>query len=187
MAYGPISVKAKEMWSKFGLVDVRAFGEGFFFFSFETKEGMKKVLDYKQWKMYQKPVYLKKWSLDFDDNKESYKCVQVLVKISGIPSHSWNHKSINDVASKIGVPILLDEVTDFSPYAFFARVLVEKPVNSEFPLHIEMFTEKNVPFMVTFEYSWRPGMCVHCKGFGHNTYMCPKYKGKEKVNQDFTQ
>lgn len=52
MAYGPISVKAKEMWSKFGLVDVRAFGEGFFFFSFETKEGMKKVLDYKQWKMY---------------------------------------------------------------------------------------------------------------------------------------
>lgn len=59
MAYGPISVKAKEIWAKYGLVDVRAFGEGFFFFGFITKEGMEKVLDYKQWKMYHIPVYLK--------------------------------------------------------------------------------------------------------------------------------
>lgn len=54
-------------------------------------------------------------------------------------------RGINDVASEIDVPVILDDVTGFSPYSFFAIVLVEKQVNSDFPVQIEMFTEKNVP------------------------------------------
>lgn len=185
MAYGSISAKAKEMWAKFGLVDVRAFGEGFFFFGFATKRVWKNLSNTSNERCIATMYILRSGPLIYD-NKEVYKCVQVWVKISVIPSYSWNYKYINDVASEIGVPILFDEVTSFSPYAFFAKVLDEKLVNSEFPLQAEMFTEKNAPFMVNFEYNWWPDKCAHYKGFGHTTFMCPKYKGKKKANNKFT-
>lgn len=64
------------------------------------------------------------------------------IKISGIPTNCWNKKYINVVASEISGPISFDEVTRSSFYAHFARVLVEKPVGSDFSLQIEMLNEK---------------------------------------------
>lgn len=56
---GRISAKAKEIWGEFGLVGVRAHSDGFFFFSFATNDGMEKILEFKQWRMFNNPVCLK--------------------------------------------------------------------------------------------------------------------------------
>lgn len=96
----------------------------FFFFRFATEESVNKVLNFKLRKMYNNHVFLKKWSADFDTNKEEYKDVQAWLKISGIPANCWNKKGINDVAGEIGLLISVDEVIGSSCYALLAKCLL---------------------------------------------------------------
>lgn len=54
MALGPISYRAMSMWAIFGLKEVRAHDEGFFFFAFDNKNGTDNVLKDGPWKLYNK-------------------------------------------------------------------------------------------------------------------------------------
>ncbi|GKA59810.1 ATPase, F1/V1/A1 complex, alpha/beta subunit [Tanacetum coccineum] len=112
----------------------------------------------------------------------------IWVKIINVPIESWGVKGISALASSIGKPIIMDEMTarmceKGEGRLSFARVLIEieagKPIKEEIEaiykgsMCHEKFSKK-----IQVEYAWKPPCCDKCQVFGHDTSRCG-YKEKE--------
>ncbi|GJU81796.1 RNA-directed DNA polymerase, eukaryota, reverse transcriptase zinc-binding domain protein, partial [Tanacetum coccineum] len=104
---------------------------------------------------------------------------------------AWSVKGINALASSIGKPVIMDEVTTKMCVTGvgrigFARVLVEIDAEKGNKGKIEiMYKSKNVAErtkeIVNIEYSWIPCICSHCKVFDHTDSYC-KVKSKNMID-----
>ncbi|GJV73509.1 ATPase, F1/V1/A1 complex, alpha/beta subunit [Tanacetum coccineum] len=123
----------------------------------------------------------------FKDEKEPNK-LPIWVKLLNVPMEAWSMKGISDLASSLGKPIIMDEMTA-RMYAKgegrlnFARVLIEVEAKKELKKEIEVvykgsknyekFTKK-----IQVEYAWKPPCCDKCQVFGHDNKSC-RFKEKE--------
>ncbi|GJS52904.1 RNA-directed DNA polymerase, eukaryota, reverse transcriptase zinc-binding domain protein [Tanacetum coccineum] len=99
-----------------------------------------------------------------------------------VPLKAWSKKGISTLASRLGRPIMMDQVTTDmcfrgTGWLGYARVLVEIKANKGFIENIEINyvdDQKKIKSSkwVKVEYSWRPVMCSHCKVFGHSYNKC---------------
>ncbi|GKD28911.1 RNA-directed DNA polymerase, eukaryota, reverse transcriptase zinc-binding domain protein [Tanacetum coccineum] len=113
------------------------------------------------------------------------------VKMMNVPMKAWNVKGINALASSIGKPVIMDEVTTKLCVTGvgrigFARVLVEIDVEKGIKDKVEiMYKSKNVAEgtkkILNIEYSYIPCICSHCKVFGHIDIYC-KVKSKNMID-----
>ncbi|GJX40549.1 zinc knuckle CX2CX4HX4C containing protein [Tanacetum coccineum] len=112
--------------------------------------------------------------------------VPLWVKIYDIPLEAWNVDGISGIASRIGVPIIMDKITTSiceKPFgrASYAKVLVEVDAAKGLVDSIEIWYKSLGKSMVlNVEYVWRPLLCEHCKTFGHLSRLC----SKAQVNVD---
>ncbi|XP_021860321.1 uncharacterized protein [Spinacia oleracea] len=60
----------------------------------------------------------------------------------------------------------------------FARVQIEVMVEQSFPDVIKFINERREQMEVRVEYEWRPVVCAHCKGVGHEVAKCKKITGR---------
>ncbi|GJZ59818.1 RNA-directed DNA polymerase, eukaryota, reverse transcriptase zinc-binding domain protein [Tanacetum coccineum] len=133
------------------------------------------------------------------------------VKLKNMPLEAWSVKGISVIASRIGTPQIMDQITSNmcrvgTGRVGFARVLVEVKAEKGLPDTIEieyMNCEKVMTGKkyVKVEYYWAPALCSFCKVFGHNDKKCsirPKTDEeleelkkaeaqKSEVNDDFVQ
>ncbi|GJS09945.1 RNA-directed DNA polymerase, eukaryota, reverse transcriptase zinc-binding domain protein [Tanacetum coccineum] len=116
-----------------------------------------------------------------------------------VPMEAWSVKGISALASIIGKPVIMDEVTTKMCVTGvgrigFARVLVkidaEKGIKdkTEIMYKSKTFTE-GTKKPVNVEYSWLPCICSHCKVFGHTDSYCRIQKnvtdeGSTKVQEN---
>ena len=56
----------------------------------------------------------------------------------------------------------------------YARLLVEIPLEGNFPEFIEFANEKNVLIRQKVIYEWLPTKCSYCKMYGHTHEICRK-------------
>nr|GEX81926.1 RNA-directed DNA polymerase, eukaryota, reverse transcriptase zinc-binding domain protein [Tanacetum cinerariifolium] len=91
-----------------------------------------------------------KWNIDMCLNKAEPKRIPVWVKLVNVPMEAWSVNGINALASSIGKPIIMDEVTTKMCVIGvgrigFARVLVEIDVEKGIKAKIEIiYKSKNV-------------------------------------------
>ncbi|GJU94227.1 RNA-directed DNA polymerase, eukaryota, reverse transcriptase zinc-binding domain protein [Tanacetum coccineum] len=100
------------------------------------------------------------------------------------PLMAWSVKGISALASRLGKPLVMDEVTanmrhNGTGRSAYARVLVEIEASKGFKDIIEIqYKDKNNSMIKTkfvkVEYSWRPISCSHCNVFGHSELRCLK-------------
>ncbi|GJS99828.1 RNA-directed DNA polymerase, eukaryota, reverse transcriptase zinc-binding domain protein [Tanacetum coccineum] len=178
------------MWNKFGLRDVIA-KNGVFYFKFQDEEGIKEVINNGPWMVNNKPLAVQKWSIDMCLNKVEPKKIPVWVKMRNVPMEAWSVKGISALASSIGKPAIMDEITAKMCVTKvgrvgFARVLVEIDAEKGIKDKIEiMYKSKSIAEgtkkVVEVEYSWIPRVCSHYKVFGHTDSFCKK---KSKIVGD---
>ncbi|GKD29234.1 RNA-directed DNA polymerase, eukaryota, reverse transcriptase zinc-binding domain protein, partial [Tanacetum coccineum] len=100
------------------------------------------------------------------------------VKLRNLPLEDWSSKRISVVASRLGTPLIMDQITTNmcnlgNGRPGFARVLVDVEAGKGLPKKIDILY-KNKEGVVTgnksvnVSYDWAPPMCTCCKVFGHN-------------------
>ncbi|XP_035832844.1 uncharacterized protein LOC118481731 [Helianthus annuus] len=175
---------AKNVWMKFGFSRLMMNASGFFFFKFDSKEGMLKVLEGGPWLIRKIPLFLNIWIPSVSLKKDGIKTVPVWVKLHNVPIAVYTDDGLSLLVSKIGVPKRLDTyTTDMCAENWgrtsFARAMIEVSADNELKEHIVVaipkldeegyFTEK-----VKVEYEWKPQRCAACCLFVHTDTTCPK-------------
>ncbi|GKB60711.1 RNA-directed DNA polymerase, eukaryota, reverse transcriptase zinc-binding domain protein [Tanacetum coccineum] len=183
----------RRMWGKFGLKDSVVDADGMCYFKFKNEEGMNSVIDQSPWLVNGKPLLVQKWDPEITIVKESPCKIPIWLKLVNVPLEAWNVRGISALASRLGRPIKMDQVTaemcrEGTGRLWYARVLVEVNADDEFFDKIEinyvdeMKQVKNTKW-VRVEYTWKPDRCSHCKVFGHSAMNCGmKPKPKNTVN-----
>ncbi|GJZ37316.1 zinc knuckle CX2CX4HX4C containing protein [Tanacetum coccineum] len=118
--------------------------------------------------------------------------VPLCVKIYDIPLEAWNVDGISRIASRIGVPIIMDKITTSiceKPFgrASYAKVLVEVDAAKGLIDTVEIWYKSlGKSMMLNVDYVWRPLVCEHCKTFGHLSRFCSKGQSnvEKKVGGD---
>ncbi|GJU55795.1 zinc knuckle CX2CX4HX4C containing protein [Tanacetum coccineum] len=110
MSFNEARYHLRRMWNRFGLRDVIA-ENGIFFFKFQDEEGIKEVINNGPWMVNNKPMFVQKWCIGMCLDKAEPKKLPVWVKMLKIPMEAWSVKGISALASSLGKPLIIDEVT----------------------------------------------------------------------------
>ncbi|XP_021979807.1 uncharacterized protein LOC110875923 [Helianthus annuus] len=129
--------------------------------------------------------------------KEDIKVVPVWVKMHDVPLTAFTEDGLSLVASKIGIPKMLDSYTatmcaESWGRSSYARALIEVQAGVELKKSVTIAIpslDGNGHSMVEIriEYDWEPLRCASCCVFGHDDSSCPKNPQdvgakKKKVN-----
>ncbi|XP_035837268.1 uncharacterized protein LOC118485122 [Helianthus annuus] len=157
---------------------------GFFFFKFKTKEGMDQMLEDGPRMIRNVPIILKAWSASIKLEKEDLKAIPVWVKMHDVPLAAFTEDGLSLLASKIGVPIMLDSYTatmcaESWGRSSYARALIEVQAGVEFKKSVTVAIPSleglsHSMVEVKIEYDWEPLRCSSCCVFGHDDSSCPK-------------
>ncbi|GKC73831.1 ATPase, F1/V1/A1 complex, alpha/beta subunit [Tanacetum coccineum] len=158
---------------------------------FHDEEGINEVINNGPWMVNNKPMVVQKWCIDMCLDKAEPKKIPVWIKMINVHMEAWSVKGISALASSVGKPVIMDEVTTKMCMTGvrrfgFARVLVEIDVEKGIKDKIEvMYRSKNVAEgtkkTVDVEYSWIPSICSKCKVFGHIDNNC-KFTRKDVID-----
>ncbi|KAH0662372.1 hypothetical protein KY284_027303 [Solanum tuberosum] len=75
----------------------------------------------------------------------------------------------------IGNPLKVDRATTQKERLTYARVLIEVPLNKEYPTEIMFENEVGRIINQRVEYEWKPVLCGKCKNFGHDISNCRRH------------
>ncbi|KAL7602282.1 hypothetical protein Lser_V15G27460 [Lactuca serriola] len=192
LAFPTVNHFSFKMWKIFGLKDVMVNDEGFFFFKFDSKEGMMNVLEGGPWLINNVPMFVQRWRPGLVLSKPQINSVPVWVKVFNVPLEYWNSKGITLIANEIGKPIAMDKITqkmcnEHWGRPAFMRFLVEMSAEAEWMkelsvVSIDFGTGEKVESKCRVEYAWRPDVCNHCKIYGHKDSNCGILNGAKNDN-----
>ncbi|XP_028120127.1 uncharacterized protein LOC114317570 [Camellia sinensis] len=171
LPYTLIKNNANNMWKNKGLVDILKNDDGFFFFMFENRDYCIDVLEGGPWYVGGFLLILKQWHRMMKLSKEDKKTIPIWVKFHNIPLEYWDGDGLGRIASAVGVPLFMDQLTSSGSRISFARVCVDISAVSEFPDSF-IITSGDVSMNIHVEYQGVPSRCMHCHVFGHETKTC---------------
>ena len=98
-------------------------GKGYFTFIFEKKEDRDLIFRNGPYFMGPRGMYLNKWDLSFNPEKDIPKAVPVWVKLPHLPLHCWNDEDFRAIGNTLGKYI--DKSEPKSPMFSYARICIE--------------------------------------------------------------
>ncbi|GJX67210.1 zinc knuckle CX2CX4HX4C containing protein [Tanacetum coccineum] len=134
MAFPVVEYCARNNWAKNRLKRIMMNAKGFFFFKFDTRDGLEAVLEGGPWMIRKSSIILKKWSMDTSLLKEELTRIPIWVKLHDVPIQVFEEDGISLIATFIGKHVMLDSYissmcNDSWGRNNFARCLIE--VNSK--------------------------------------------------------
>ncbi|XP_022014455.1 uncharacterized protein LOC110913946 [Helianthus annuus] len=183
-AFPVVDYFEKNNWVKYSLSRLMMNANGFFFFKFKTKEAMDKMVEDGPWMIRNVPIILKEWSAFVKLEKEDIKAIPVWVKMHDVPLAAYTEDGLSLLASKIGVPKMLDSYTttmcaESWGRSSYARALIEIQAGAELKRSVTVAIPSldgngHSKVEVKIEYDWEPLRCSSCCVFGHEDSSCPK-------------
>lgn len=105
---------------------------------------------------------------------EDYNIVLVWVQIHSLPLQCWNTHANSRIASKLGKPICIDNITNERKHISYAGVLVEID-SSTVPIEsFEVRLPSGIQYTQYVSYEHLPKFCSHCYFFGHLKEKCKR-------------
>ena len=120
----------RRMWAKYGLRDVIVNSSGMHMFKFKDEQGMKAVIEQSPWMVNNVPLFVQNWNADVGMKKTEPSKMPLWVKMVNVPMEAWSVDGISSMASSLGTPIVMDNMTALMfqhgvGRLDYARVLVE--------------------------------------------------------------
>ncbi|GJV56808.1 RNA-directed DNA polymerase, eukaryota, reverse transcriptase zinc-binding domain protein [Tanacetum coccineum] len=197
MSYQELRYNLYRMWGKFGLKHIFPHGNGVFLFKFKNENGINDVIKNGPWMVNGKPMFVQKWDPTVCLEKAEPTKLPLWVKFKNLPLEAWNTKGISAIASRLGNPLIMDQVTTHmcnmgNGRAGYARVLIEVEAGKGLPDQIEIVyrNSDNMEIgrkFIKVEYDWKLPMCSFCLVFGHKDDKCgcrPKTVEELKSNRE---
>ncbi|XP_028063035.1 uncharacterized protein LOC114266353 [Camellia sinensis] len=171
VGYNYLRNSAFGVWKTKGQKEVLTNGDGFMFLIFDTPDSCREVLEGGPWYIGGYLLILKQWKRMMKLAKEKSTKIPVWVKFFNIPLEYWDPDGLSRVASVIGNPLFMDQLTARGSRVAFARFCVEIEATSKFPSYFQIRCEDEA-VLIRVEYQGFPSICQHCQIFGHNTDKC---------------
>ena len=114
------------------------------------------------------PVIVKPWEPDIVVTKDKVEKVPIWVRLVGLDIKYWGKNALTKITGLIGHPLKVDRATTQKDRLTFARVLIEMPLNKEYPKVIMFENEIRKVVHQQVEYEWKTILCPKCKNFGHD-------------------
>ncbi|XP_020679054.1 uncharacterized protein LOC110097149 [Dendrobium catenatum] len=179
--YEALLSAVKKTWSLKGEVQLLSLNDGFFLFRFSCVDDFESVWSRGVWFILGKPFVLQKWHPKFVPKKEDFASVPIWVKIHDLPLACWNSEGISRIASKIGISVAADSLTEQKTRLTYARICVLVDCHAAYPEEIQVSLDGEV-VCLRVQYEWHPSPCQHYKSLMHFSSSC--LKNPEKASND---
>ncbi|XP_071719143.1 uncharacterized protein [Rutidosis leptorrhynchoides] len=141
MPYGVLQSNLRRMWNKYGIKDINMDQKQICYFKFKTIEGMNEVIDKGPWIVNGKPLFVDKWSPDINIEKVEPTKLPMWVKLANVPLEAWSPKGLSTIASKLGTPLGMDNMTNSMCHkgvgrVGYARVMMEVEAAKGYANHV---------------------------------------------------
>ncbi|KAK4710278.1 hypothetical protein R3W88_004791 [Solanum pinnatisectum] len=100
-----------QFWSNVAQPDIYLHEVGYYIIRFQTKENMQEILYNGPYTINNKPIILKRWSIDFDLSKEFPTEIPLWVKFPDLPMTCWSKDSLSRIGSAVGKHVYDDVCT----------------------------------------------------------------------------
>ncbi|CAH9107464.1 unnamed protein product [Cuscuta europaea] len=154
--------------------------KGWVVFQFKEDDDRAKVLMEGPYEVLGRSLLLKNLPEGFSFEDEDFLKVPIWIKLPRLPMDLWNEEPISKIASRIGVPIYSDGVTNEKSRPGFARMLVEVDVSKPPPLFIDIKMPSRKIRRQIIIYETFPDYCFHCKKYGHHPFNCRALHKEER-------
>jgi len=98
---------------------------------------------------------------------------QIWVRLMHLPQEYWRKTTLFEIASGLGTPLAIDEVTQSRRFGIFARVLVDVDLSKQLFETVVVEREDHALSIDVF-YEKHPSFCANCKTLGHSLQNCMK-------------
>jgi len=162
-----LKVKLINLWPQLSNWSLIPLGRVFFEFNFSSIEDMKYVWALGVLNL--KPGFLRfySWTKDFTPKAQAQTHAQVWVRLVQLPQEYWGKQTLFEIASGLGIPLTIDEVTQTRRFGLFARILVDVDMSEK--LFESIIVEKEGHALtIGVQYEKYPIFCTHCRTLGHN-------------------
>ncbi|KAK4707080.1 hypothetical protein R3W88_033378 [Solanum pinnatisectum] len=120
--------------------------------SFEDRDC---VLQSGPYMLFNKPLILHKWDIDFEFDPNCLTLIPLWVTLPGLLMGYWSGEALSKMASAIGKPLYTDNFTASMERISYAKILVETNVFQPLINSIEIITPSGI-LRQPVEYEWRP-------------------------------
>jgi hypothetical protein len=121
------------------------------------------------------------WTKDFNMHKHRNTHAQVWIRLLELPQEYWMDRTLREIASAVGTPLLIDNATSKRIYGHYARILVDMDFSRQL-FHEITVEREGYAFQVEVAYEWLPEFCTHCHTLGHDVSSCRwLYPQKDKT------
>ncbi|PKA62860.1 hypothetical protein AXF42_Ash018854 [Apostasia shenzhenica] len=166
-----VLMEAHKRWgmlSGFKIIDV---GFGCFIINFAREEDKNDVWMGGPWSIAGQAVGFDEWVPGFRSSANVVTTTPLWIRLPGLPIEFWGQKTLATIASKVGVPLMIDHYTANRDRGLYARVCVK--VNMTKPLQpgvwIDGIAGKHYQY---FEYEGVSTLCFECGLVGHTNIHC---------------
>lgn len=167
--------KISRLWSLEGLFVPIDLGLGFYLIRFETKADYTKVYTGGPWIIQDHYLTVRKWHNDYRADKATAIPTPVWMSFPLLPLEYYDEDIIMEIAGSLGKPIRVDNKTEASIRASFARVCVEIDLSQ--PLEPSVAIGK---YDYSIEYEHIHLICFSCGRVGHRKENCSSSSESEK-------
>lgn len=166
-----IHLKLQKQWKTTSEWSMRPLGRGFFEFTFASDIDLRMV--WASGTVNLKPGVLRlfEWTKDFNMHKQRNTHAQVWIRLMELPQEYWMDRTLREISSAIGTPLIIDNATTKRLYGHYARILVDMDFSRKMFHEITMERE-GYAFNVEVAYEWLPDFCSHCQNIGHDVTVC---------------
>lgn len=170
--YESLLYAIRKTWKLKGMMQLLSLSDGFFMLKFTSPEDYDMALNGGVWFFLGKPFVLQKWVPNFKPKREEFSSIPIWLKILDLPLPCWTPDGISRIASKIGVPLAVDNLTAKKTRLTYARVCVQVTKDCLYPDSIQI-SILGEPFTIQIQYEWKPIPCEHCSSIVHPSELCP--------------
>jgi hypothetical protein len=111
------------------------------------------------------------WSKDFNMHTHHNTHAQVWIRLLELLQEYWMERTLREIASVIGTPLLIDNTTSKRLFGHYARILVDMDFSRKL-FHKIVVEREGYSFTVEVAYEWLPDFCSHYQNIGHDVTTC---------------
>lgn len=120
-----VQTKLQQIWKNIGPWKLTPLGKGYFEFYFSSNDDMRSVWSKGTQNLKPGLLRLFEWSKDFRTRTQRQTHGQVWNRLHELPQEYWMDRTLREIASAIGTPLLIDSATHNRVFGHYARILVD--------------------------------------------------------------
>ena len=95
--------------------------------------------------------------------------IPIWIQLADLELKYWGEKSLFKIVSSIGTPIRVDHFIKERNRLAYPQILIEIKLAQTLVEQLQFEDEFGEVVNIGVRYEWRPVICAHCRGVGHET------------------